>query len=72
MNALPEIDANGLMHINGFFPSVPMQVTFDLSYAPVNGQWQLMGLSVNVRQAAPAAPAAPPPPDVKGVHAKPQ
>jgi hypothetical protein len=62
LNLLPQIEANGLMHMAGFFPSVPNQVNFDLSFAPVNGQWRLFGISVGVGSSAPAAPepAAPP------------
>jgi hypothetical protein len=65
LSLLPQIEANGLMRMAGFFPSVPAQVNFELAFAPVNGQWRLFGLSVSVGQAAPAAPptpAAPPPP----------
>jgi hypothetical protein len=40
LNLLPQIEANGLMHMAGFFPSVPTQVNFDLLFAPVNGQWR--------------------------------
>jgi hypothetical protein len=49
------------MHMAGFFPSVPTQVNFDLSFAPVNGQWRLFGISVSIGQSAPAAPAPPEP-----------
>ena len=62
LNLLPQIEANGLMHIAGFFPSVPNQVNFDLTFAPVNGQWRLFGISVGVGSSAPAAPAPPSPP----------
>lgn len=62
LNLLPQIEANGLMHMAGFFPSVPTQVNFDLSFAPVNGQWRLFGISVGVGSSAPAAPAPPEPP----------
>ena len=61
LNLLPQIEASGLMHMAGFFPSVPNQVNFDLSFAPVNGQWRLFGISVGVGSSAPAAPAAPAP-----------
>jgi hypothetical protein len=61
LSLLPQIEGNGLMHMAGFFPSVPTQVNFELLYAPVDGQWRLFGISVNVGQAAPAAPDAPPP-----------
>lgn len=62
LNLLPQIEANGLMHMAGFFPSVPTQVNFDLSFAPVNGQWRLFGISVGVGSSAPAAPEPPSPP----------
>jgi hypothetical protein len=56
LSVLPQIESNGLMHMAGFFPSVPAQVNFDLSFAPVNGQWRLFGISVGLGSAAPAAP----------------
>ncbi len=62
LNLLPQIEANGLMHMAGFFPSVPTQVNFDLSFAPVNGQWRLFGISVGVGSSAPVAPTTPEPP----------
>jgi hypothetical protein len=62
LNLLPQIEANGLMRMAGFFPSVPTQVNFDLSFAPVSGQWRLFGISVSIGQSGPAAPEPPPPP----------
>jgi hypothetical protein len=62
LTVLPQIEANGMMRMAGFFPSVPTQVNFELLYAPVNRQWRLMGLSVSVGQTAPVAPAPPAPP----------
>jgi len=59
LSLLPQIEANGMMHMAGFFPSVPAQVNFELMYAPVDGQWRLFGISVSIGQAAPAAPDAP-------------
>ncbi len=70
LTLLPEIGADGMMHMTGFFPSAPTQINFDLLYAPVNGQWRLFGVSVGLGQTAPTAPppaaasppaAAPPP-----------
>jgi hypothetical protein len=65
LTVLPEIAPNGMMHLAGLFPSVTSQVNFDLTYAPVNGQWRLFGIAVDIRPAGPAAPmtetpAAPP------------
>jgi hypothetical protein len=59
LSLLPQIEANGMMHMAGFFPSVPAQVNFELMYAPVDGQWRLFGISVSIGQAAPAAPDVP-------------
>jgi hypothetical protein len=65
LSLLPQIEANGLMHMAGFFPSVPSQVNFDLAFAPVNGQWRLFGISVSIGQSGPAAPTPPEPPDAQ-------
>ncbi|MET3838253.1 hypothetical protein ABIE49_000331 [Bradyrhizobium sp. OAE829] len=35
LSLLPQIEANGMMRMAGFFPSVPTQVNFELTYAPV-------------------------------------
>jgi hypothetical protein len=59
LSLLPQIEGNGLMHMTGFFPSAPAQVNFDLSFAPVNGQWRLFGISVGIGSASPAAPQPP-------------
>ena len=63
LSLLPQIEANGMMHMAGLFPSVPTQVNFDLSFAPVNGQWRLFGISISL---GPSAPAAPTPPEPTG------
>ncbi len=60
LTLLPQIEANGMMHMAGFFPSVPTQVNFELAYAPVDGRWRLFGISVSFGQATPAAPQPPP------------
>ncbi|WP_441259866.1 hypothetical protein AB7008_28450 [Bradyrhizobium sp. 521_C7_N1_3] len=71
LSVLPEIAPNGMMRMAGFFPSVPSQVNFELLFAPVDSQWRLFGLSVNVAQSAPVAPAPPAPAAAKnGVAAK--
>jgi hypothetical protein len=63
LTVLPQIEANGMMRMAGFFPSVPQQVNFEMLFLPVSGQWRLFGISVNVGQSGPVAPqaAAPPP-----------
>jgi hypothetical protein len=59
LNVLPEIEANGNMHMAGFFPSVPTEVHFELAFAPVEGQWRLFGVSVGLGSSSPAAPSPP-------------
>jgi hypothetical protein len=59
LSLLPQIEPSGLLHIAGFFPSVPSQVNFELLFAPVEGQWRVFGVSLSVGQSAPVAPAAP-------------
>jgi hypothetical protein len=73
LTLLPQIEANGLLRMAGFFPSVPTQVNFELLYAPVGGRWRVFGLSVSFGQAAPAAPQPPPaaaPPQGKAPQAQ--
>lgn len=72
LSLLPQIEANGLMRMAGFFPSIPSQVNFELAFAPVNGQWRLFGISVSIGQTAPAAPQAPPSPQPQAAAPAPQ
>jgi hypothetical protein len=62
LSMLPQIEATGMMHMAGFFPSVPTQIRFELLYAPVQGQWKLFGLSVSLGSSAPVAPSDAPAP----------
>ena len=77
LTVLPEIGANGLMRMAGFFPSVPVQVNFELTFAPVEGRWRVFGIGINVGQAAPtpapneAAKPEPKPDSPKAPVAKP-
>jgi hypothetical protein len=59
LTVLPQIEANGMMRMAGFFPSVPQQVNFEMLFAAVSGQWRLFGLSVNIGQSGPVAPRPP-------------
>jgi hypothetical protein len=60
-------DPGQRLRVKGFFPGQPTQLEFDLAYEPVNGHWQLFGISVaeapaTAQAAAPqkAAPAQKP------------
>jgi len=71
LTRLPSIVQGGRMHMAGFFPSVPLQVNFELLFAPVEGRWKLFGMSLNLGQTAPAAPPAPEPEAAKPPREKP-
>lgn len=71
LTLLPQIEANGMMHMAGFFPSVPTQVNFEMAFAPVDRQWRLFGVSVSFGQAAPVAPPAEQPPPAPQAQAAP-
>src|SRR5262249_36927599 len=63
LTLLPQIEANGMMHMAGFFPSVPTQVNFELLYAPAGRARRRFRAFASFCHAAPAAaPRAPPPP----------
>jgi len=62
LTLLPQIEANGMLHMAGFFPSVPMQVNFELLFAPVDRQWKHFGISVALAKSGPEAPATEPEP----------
>jgi hypothetical protein len=66
LTLLPQIESSGMLHMAGFFPSVPMQVNFELLYAPVDRQWKLFGISVNVAKGGPQAPETEPVPPAEG------
>jgi hypothetical protein len=59
-----------MMHISGFFPSAPVQVNFEMLFAPVDGQWRLFGLATSLGSSMPAPPPPPPPAAKKAPGAK--
>lgn len=56
LTLLPQVEANGLMRMAGFFPSVPTQMNFEFLFAPTGGKWRLFGISVGLGQSGPNAP----------------
>ncbi len=50
LNQQPRIE-NGRLRMIGFFPTQPMQVSYDLSYEPSGGIWKLFAISVNLNPA---------------------
>jgi hypothetical protein len=62
LSLLPQIETSGMLHMSGFFPSVPTQLNFELLFAPADRQWKLFGISINLGSSAPQAPDGPEPP----------
>ena len=59
LTLLPQIEPNGMLHMAGFFPSVPMRLNFELLFAPADHQWKLFGISVDLGDNSPQAPDGP-------------
>jgi hypothetical protein len=60
LTLLPQIEPNGMLHMAGFFPSVPTQLNFELLFAPADRQWKVFGIAVNLGSSQPPAPDSPP------------
>ncbi|MDR7224543.1 hypothetical protein J2X13_004976 [Aminobacter aminovorans] len=58
LTLMPQIEPNGMLHMAGYFPSLPLQVDFELLFAPVDRQWRLFGISVNLSKGGLQAPEA--------------
>ena len=71
LTMLPRIEPNGMLHMAGFFPSAPMQVNFELMFEPVNRQWKIFGVAVNLTPGGPQAPETPGAGSAKPVDATP-
>jgi len=58
LTVLPELDdENNVMRLAGYFPSVPLQVNFNLQFTAVEGRWRLLGIGVTVGSPTPVAPS---------------
>ncbi len=56
----PALDDAGRLRLTGFIDSRPEQVTFDMMFANIGGDWRLFGLAVEMRNNQAPAAAAPP------------
>ena len=54
--SLPQVGANGVLAMKGFFVSGAYRIGFDLGYAPDGGHWRLAAINVDVTSEQPAAP----------------
>ena len=64
--AEPAVDANGKLHLTGFFPTRPLRISFDLTFQSVGGQWRLFAIAVATPQAPATQSQLNPPPRNSG------
>jgi hypothetical protein len=55
LSAPPHLEANGMLRLTGAFPTRPLQISFDLLFENVGGQWRLFGIAVQTPQPQAAA-----------------
>jgi hypothetical protein len=58
LSEAPTLDqAQGTLHLKGYFPGNPVHVDFEVLYQSVGGRWRLFGLSVQPGKPAAASPS---------------
>lgn len=53
----PSLDQNGLLRLAGYFATQPRQISFDLAYQNVSGEWRLFAIAIATPESAPASAA---------------
>lgn len=53
----PEMNAQGMIRLVGYYPTEPERVNFELIYQPVHSKWRLFGIAVETSP-APVRPSA--------------
>ncbi len=43
----PSIDEAGMLRLEGYFPTQPLQLNFDLSFRAIDGRWRLFGITLS-------------------------
>jgi hypothetical protein len=54
--AVPALDAGGRVHLTGAFPTRPLQISFDMTFESVGGQWRLFAISITTPDALQTRP----------------
>ncbi len=52
----PFVDAEGKLHVEGYFPSTPLQLTFSMSFVPQDRLWKLFSIGVDFQKQSVTAP----------------
>ena len=58
LTAAPTLDAERRLRLTGFLATRPQQISFDLSFQVVGGQWRLFGIAITTPDAPPLAAQA--------------
>jgi hypothetical protein len=58
LSQTPNVDANGRLHIQGFFPGEPVRIDFGLVFEAIANQWRLFSISVNPVKSVAIPPVA--------------
>jgi len=61
----PAIDSDGLLVVNGYYPTKPNKVTFKLTYINESSEWKLLGINVQVVPVADKTGKAPTTSEIK-------
>jgi hypothetical protein len=57
LTSVPTIDGNKMLRLTGYFPTIPLQIHFDLLFQNAGDEWRVFAISV----ATPKAPSSPAP-----------
>ena len=49
-NKPPTLDSNGVLIVQGYYPTAPNRVLFTLKYFKEEGEWKLVGVDVNLKE----------------------
>jgi hypothetical protein len=71
LTAAEIVGAEQRLHVTGHFPGPVLEIGFDLTYEPVDGRWQLFGMSVGATPVQAQAAATPPATAKKAAPASP-
>jgi len=53
LSAPPAFNADGMLHLAGYYDTEPRNVVFEMLSTLVGAKWRLYGIAVNTRDAAP-------------------
>jgi hypothetical protein len=49
-NRKVEVGSNGVMVVQGYYPTTPNRIVFQLKYLKEEGDWKLLGININLKE----------------------